>query len=128
MTPEEANIPREDRFQFFEDWTSGVGSRELADQIVKINSEAETEVYLEEENSYFITLKSDQRLKRVNVEIASWLVDPLMEVPKEVLSDGKTSMFVRNRHPDIPPDWPVELVLEVPKTASRSVYLYRIIK
>ena len=128
LTPESANIPREDRFQFFEDWTGGVGSKGLADEIAKINSERQINVYLEEENSYFITLKSDSRLKNVIVETAGWLVDPLTEVPKEVLSDGKTSMFVRNRHPDIPQDWPVELVLEVPKTDSRSVYLYRIIK
>ncbi|MBI4215480.1 MAG: glycosyltransferase [Parcubacteria group bacterium] len=128
LTPESAKIPREDRFQFFEDWTSGVGSEEIADKIAEINSGKEVEVYLEEENSYFITLKSDPRLKRVNIETAGWLVDPLTEVPKKVLSEGKISMFVRNRHPDIPDDWPVELVLEVPKTASRSVYLYRIIK
>ncbi len=100
LTPEAAKIPREDRFQFFEDWTSGVGSKELADEIVKISAKKETEVYLEEENSYFITLKSDPRLKRVNVSLARWLVDPLMEVPKEMLSDGKTSLFIRNRHPE----------------------------
>lgn len=128
MTPVSSDIPREDRFQFFEDWTSGVGSKEIADKIAKISNGKDVNIYLEEENSYFITLKSDLRLRHARVEIADWLVDPLTEVPKEVLSDGKTSMFVRNRHPDIPVDWPVELILEVPKTDSRSVYLYRIVK
>ncbi|MBI2309872.1 hypothetical protein HYU89_03150 [Candidatus Collierbacteria bacterium] len=128
VTPEKADIPREDRFQFFEDWTSGVGSKDLSDEILKKAEINKVNVYLEEENSYFITLKNDPRLKKVNVKTAQWLVDPLTEIPREVLADGKTAMFVRNRHPDIPADWPVELVWSFPKTNKRSVYLYKIIR
>lgn len=127
-TPKKAEIPREDRFQFFEDWTSGVGSKELADIVLKIAGEDKIDVYFEEENSYFITLKNDPRLKKINVKIVQWLADPLTEIPKEVLADGRTAVFVRNRYPDIPAGWPVELVWSYPKTNHRSVYLYKIIK
>lgn len=126
--PKTANIPREDRFQFFEDWTSGVGGKEIVNEIVKISEGKDVNIYLEEENSYFITLKSDQGLKNARVETAGWLVDPLTEIPNEVLLDNKISLFVRNRHPDVPVDWPVELIAEIPKTRSRSVYLYKILK
>ncbi|HLD34716.1 MAG TPA: hypothetical protein VJB62_02535, partial [Patescibacteria group bacterium] len=128
LSPESANIPREDRFQFFEDWTSGIGSSEIADKIIKIAGEEEVSVYLEEENSYFITLKSDPRLKNARIETADWLFDPLTKIPEEILASEELSVFVRNRHPDIPGDWPVELIAQVPKTVSRSVYLYRITK
>ena len=128
VTPEKANIPLEDRFQFFEDWTSGVGSKQLAEKIIEISGSDGINVYLEEENSYFVTLQSDPRLKEVRVEVADWLIDPLIEIPTEVLKDDKTSLFIRNRHPDIPADWPVELVWVYPKTDKRSVYLYKITK
>lgn len=126
--PEIASISREDRFQFFEDWTSGVGSKEIINEIIKISNGKDINIYLEEENSYFITLKSDQRLKNARVETADWLADPLTEIPNELPSDEKPSLFIRNRHPDVPSDWPVELVAEIPKTQSRSVYLYKILK
>lgn len=125
-TPQLASLPREDKFQFFEDWTSGVGSSEIADEIIKISGGEDINVYLEEENSYFITLKSDSRLKNARVEIADWLVDPLTEIPEEILSGGKFSVFVRNRHPDIPRDWPVEKIFSFNKTAVREVSLYRV--
>ncbi|GEM_PF-5464570 len=128
VTSGKAEIPREDRFQFFEDWTSGVGSKELADEILRIADIGGINVYLEEENSYFVTLKSDQRLKEARIEIVDWLVDPLTEIPEQVLEDDKTSLFIRNRHPDIPENWPVELVWSYPKTDKRSVYLYKIIR
>ncbi|MBI5357196.1 hypothetical protein HZB78_06330 [Candidatus Collierbacteria bacterium] len=127
-TPKEAKIPSEDRFQFFEDWTSGVGSGNLADEILREAGEDRINVYLEEENSYFVTLKSDQRLKGIKIETVSWLMDPLTEIPGEVLQDKKISLFIRNRHPDIPENWPVKLIWAYPKTDKRSVYLYKIIR
>jgi len=127
-TPKEAKIPSEDRFQFFEDWTSGVGSGDVADEIFRSVEGGRINVYLEEENSYFVTLKSDQRLKEVEIEAVAWLTDPLTDIPDEVMQDKKTSLFIRNRHPDIPDNWPVELVGSYPKTDKRSVYLYKIIK
>jgi 4-amino-4-deoxy-L-arabinose transferase-like glycosyltransferase len=127
-TPQKAEIPREDGFQFFEDWTSGVGGRQLADKISEIAGLDKINVYLEEDNSYFVILKSDQRLKNAKIEITGWLIDPLTEIPENVLEDDRASLFIRNRHPDIPADWPVELVWSYPKTDKRSVYLYKIIK
>ena len=128
VAPEEAEIPREDRFQFFEDWTSGTGSGGLADEILRIAEIGGINVYLEEENSYFVVLKSDPGLKEVKIEVADWLIDPLIEIPIEVLKDDKMSLFIRNRHPDIPENWPAELVWVYPKTDKRSVYLYKINK
>ena len=128
IRPEKADIPREDRFQFFEDWTSGMGSGDLADEILRTADMGRINVYLEEENSYFVTLKSDQRLKEVRIETVEWLLDPLAEIPDEVLKGDNTSLFIRNRHPDIPENWPVELVWVYPKTDKRSVYLYKIIR
>lgn len=128
VTPDKADIPREDGFQFFEDWTSGVGSGQLAEKILEIAGSDEVNVYLEEENSYFVTLKSDSRLKEARIETAGWLADPLIEIPKEVLKNDRMSLLIRNRHPDVPEHWPVELVWVYPKTDKRSVYLYKITK
>lgn len=128
VIPQKAEIPREDGFQFFEDWTSGIGGRQLADKIFEIASSDKVNVYLEEDNSYFVILKSDQRLKNVKVEISGWLMDPLTEIPDNILENDRTSLFVRNRHPDVPGNWPVELVWSYPKTDKRSVYLYKVIR
>ena len=128
INPGKAEIPREDRFQFFEDWTSGVGSGQLAEKILEIAGSDEVNVYLEEENSYFVTLKSDSRLKEARIETAGWLADPLIEIPKEVLKNDRMSLLIRNRHPDVPENWPVELIWAYPKTVVRSVYLYKILK
>lgn len=127
-SPQNAKIPREDGFQFFEDWTSGAGSAEIAGKISEIAGQDGANIYLEEDNSYFIVLKSDSRLKNSKIEIAGWLADPLTEVPENVLTGGRTSLFIRNRHPDIPENWPAELIWSYPKTDKRSVYLYKIIK
>ena len=128
VIPQKAEIPKEDGFQFFEDWTSGIGGRQLADKIFEIASSDKVNVYLEEDNSYFVILKSDQRLKNVKVEIAGWLIDPLTEIPENVSENDGISLFIRNRHPDVPQNWPAELVWSYPKTDKRSVYLYKVIR
>lgn len=127
-SPQNAKIPREDGFQFFEDWTSGVGGKQLADKVLEISSSGRINIYLEEDNSYFVILKSDQRFKNAKIETAGWLIDPLTEIPENALESDRVSLFIRNRHPDIPGNWPVELVWLYPKTDKRSVYLYKIIK
>lgn len=123
-SPAEAPLPREDRFQFFEDWTSGLGSNELRN-IISSRFPNGAIVYLEEENSYFITLRENSAL---SLEVAPWLWDPLEKIPVTVMQQPGEVLFVRNRYPDIPDNWPVELVAEIPKTNTRSVFLYRILK
>lgn len=122
--PSRAPLALEDHFQFFEDWTSGVGSNELRNIIASRFPNGAT-VYLEEENSYTVTLRQNSKL---SLEVALWLRDPLREIPTTVMERQGEGLFVRNRHPDIPADWPVELVSEIPKTDTRSVFLYRILK
>jgi len=128
--PETAAIALEDKYQFFEDWTSGAGSQELISKTydISLKQSQPVVVYVEEENSYYVTLRDDKRLREIKVQVAKWLVDPLADIPQTVLDDLSQSLIIRNRNPDIPDSWPVELILEVPKTASRSVYLYRIVK
>lgn len=128
VSPQTAEIPREDGFQFFEDWTSGAGGRQLADKILEVAGSEKINIYLEEDNSYFVILKSDQRLNNAKIETTGWLIDPLTEIPGNVLENDMTSLFIRNRHPDVPGNWPVELVWSYPKTDFRSVYLYKILK
>lgn len=128
--PAKAAIALEDRFQFFEDWTSGVGTEEMAkkiEQIAKKSNKGVT-VYFEEENLYFVGLKFDKRLNGMIFKKADWLIDPLSEIPEEILNQTEDVLFVRNRHPDIPFDWPVELIASIEKSASRKVFLYRLLK
>lgn len=127
-----APIALEDRFQFFEDWTSGVGSQEMADAILfyQRDHQGKLTVYLEEENSYAVTLprKLENGQIEIEIEIASWLVDPLTEIPDEVRANAPHVLFVRNRNPDIPNDWSVEKIFSFNKTHVREVSLYRVIK
>ena len=127
-SPKQSAIAHEDKLQFFDDWTSGVGSNEINIEIEKyLRSNNNLTVYVESENSYFITL---QRRNNPNfeIEIAHWLNEPLNEIPTNILEQENETWFVRNRHPDIPEDWPVTLITKVQKSPSRYVYLYRIIK
>lgn len=127
--PSVAPLALEDRFQFFEDWTSGVGSKELADAIRTYHRDipGKLTVYLEEENSYAVTLLEDLKGQDIQIEIAGWLVDPLREIPDEVRAKAPHVLFVRNRNPDIPPDWPVEKIFSFAKTPVREASLYRIL-
>ena len=128
-SPQDASLALEDRVQFFEDWTSGVGSNEFNKEITTFtkSSNQDLVVYVESENSYFITLdrKNEQNY---SIEIADWLNDPLTEIPQEVFEEKTEVWFVRSRHPDIPGNWPVSLITRVQKSPSRNVYLYRINK
>lgn len=137
--PQTAEIPREDGFQFFEDWTSGIGAKEMIRFIESRGSHplyegcdpscGKTTIFFEEENSYYVSLLSNSNLKdKIIVKTANWLQDPLGEIVKDALEDNYESLFIRNRHPDIPDNWPAELVWSYPKTDKRSVYLYKIIK
>lgn len=128
-SPKDAPLALEDHLQFFEDWTSGVGSDEFNKEITAFvqNSNQNLIVYVESENSYYITL--DRKYKQnYEVKIADWLNEPLAEIPQGVLEEKAEVWFVRNRHPDIPEDWPVSLISKVQKSPSRSVYLYRVNK
>lgn len=124
MDPSRAPMALEDHFQFFEDWTSGIGSNELRNIIASRFPSGAT-VYLEEENSYAITLRQDSKL---SLEVAPWLRDPLREIPATVMQRPGEMLFIRNRYPDIPSSWQIELVAKIPKTDTRSVFLYRILK
>ena len=140
VIPQKAEIPREDGFQFFEDWTSGIGIKEMISFIEYQGSHPsyegcdpscrKTTLFFEEENSYYVSLLSNNSLKnKISIKIAKWLQDPLGEIPKEIIEDNNLQyFFVRNRHPDVPGNWPVELVWSYPKTDVRSVYLYKILK
>lgn len=128
-SPLRAPLALEDRLQFFEDWTSGVGSSEFYKEINKFlhNNNDRLTVYVEGENSYYVTLNRG-KMQNYEIKTASWLNEPLTEVPQEVFEEKAEVWFVRNRHPDIPDDWPVSLITQVQKSPSRSVYLYRISK
>lgn len=128
-SPLRAPLALEDRLQFFEDWTSGVGSSEFYKEINKFlhNNNDRLTVYVEGENPYYVTLNRG-KMQNYEIKIASWLNEPLTEVPQEVFEEKAEVWFVRNRHPDIPDDWPVSLITQVQKSPSRSVYLYRVNK
>lgn len=126
-----APLALEDRYQFFEDWTSGVGSQELADAIRTYHREipGELTVYLEEENSYAVTLPIELERRQIEneIEIGDWLMDPLTDIPDEIRATVPHVLFIRNRNPDIPDDWTVEKIFSFNKTAVREVSLYRIL-
>lgn len=127
-SPQYASLALEDRFQFFEDWTSGVGSEQIENEVDNFlnNNVGKLVVYVEGENSYFITLK--RKGENYEVRTANWLNDPLRDIPKNVFEEKAEVWFVRNRHPDIPNDWPVSLLIRSRKTSNRYVYLYKIVK
>lgn len=128
-SPSRATLALEDHLQFFEDWTSGVGSGELNKKINEFvqNNRGRLVVYVEGENSYYVTLKRG-KFQNYEIKIAGWLNEPLTQIPQEVLEEKAEVWFVRNRHPDIPKDWPVTLITQVQKSPSRNVYLYSINK
>lgn len=128
--PSEAPLALEDKFQFFEDWTSGVGANEISTEVEKIVKEKglPISVYTENDNSYLVALLNNQKLKGVKIETASWLAEPLRTIPNAVLQEEGETLFVRNLNPDIPVDWRVEELLSVNKTSVRKVTLYRIVK
>lgn len=128
--PQRAPIAAEDHFQFFEDWTSGIGADEISIRVEEFVKQKglPVSVYTESDNSYLATLLDDRNLKGVKIETAGWLTDPLRIIPDSILQEKGETLFIRNLNPDIPSNWQTEELLSINKTQTRKVVLYRVVK
>lgn len=130
--PEKASFALEDRFQYFEDWTSGKGYDEVARFLQNKADDKKLVVYTEPYNLSLVSLKFHSSLKEKEIVFfqEEWLRDPIKVKPAQLfkIKEGEEKYIIRNRNPGLPKDWPVELVKEIPKSSFRKIEIYQVIK
>lgn len=130
--PEKASFALEDRFQYFEDWTSGKGYDQVAQFLKNKTQDNKLVVYTEPYNLSFVSLKFHPLLinKEITFSCEESLYDPIKKVPDYFfkLKEGEEKYIIRNRNPGLPKDWPVKLVKEIPKSSFRKIEIYQVMK
>jgi len=121
--PQKASIALEDKQQFFEDWTSGVGLDRVASQLKNISSEKEIFIYVESDGGFGWALVHLYDTGNSTIIESNQLNDrkSMLYLPK------KDNIYVvLNREPDPPQGWPLELIGAYPKhTERRYIKIYK---
>ena len=123
LNPKNAPIALEDKQQFFEDWTSGIGLDRVASQLKNISSEKEIFIYVESDGGFGWALAHLYDTGNSTILESNQLNDrkSMLYLPK------KDNIYVvLNREPDLSQDWPLELVGAYPKqTERRYIKIYK---
>ena len=121
--PQIAPIALEDKQQFFEDWTSGVGLDGVSSQLQKISRDKKILVFTEADESFGWALTHLYNIGNTTIIESEMLNDrrSMLNLPK------KDNIYVvLNREPDPPQGWPLELVGAYPKhTERRYIKIYK---
>lgn len=121
--PQNAPIALEDKQQFFEDWTSGVGLDKVASQLKKISSEKEIFVYVETDGGFGWALAHLYDIGNTTIIESKMLNDreSMLYLPKK-----ENIYVILNREPDPPQSWPLGLIEAYPKrTERRYIKIYK---
>lgn len=117
FNPLNAPLALEDRQQFLEDWTAGVGYLEISTKINKLSSKTPITVYTD---------------NQVNEK---WVLENLYKTPNATiitdikLVNNKTpSYLILNRYPDIPKELKTRLIYSYPKGPNRNISIHEIIQ
>jgi len=123
LNPKNAPIALEDKQQFFEDWTSGIGLDRVASQLKNISSEKEIFIYVESDGGFGWALAHLYDTGNSTILESNQLNDrkSMLYLPK------KDNIYVvLNREPDLSQGWPLELVGAYPKqTERRYIKIYK---
>jgi len=122
-SPDNAPIALEDKQQFFEDWTSGVGLDGVSSRLKQISSGKEILVYVEADGGFGWALAHLYDIGKTTI------------IESEKLNDRTSMLFlprkdnvyvILNREPDPPQGWPLELIGAYSKqTERRYIKIYK---
>lgn len=131
FNPERAPWPGEDRFQFFEDWTSGKGYNEVALFLNEKTKKEKVAVFIEPWDLGVIVFKAYPLFKDKDIILVEEerLHNPIKETPEEIFRkyQQEEKYIIRDCHQTLPQSWPVKLVSEVKKSSRCEIKVYQVI-
>lgn len=128
IEPVKADLVPEDRQQYFEDWTSGVGLKEIAEKLQQLCKDNIASVFIEDEFNQTWTFKYLYKVDNCKL-IPSRELFLGNFINEQELSLSKQPIYiVINRHSNIPKNWPVQVIYSYPKGVNREIKILKYIK
>ncbi|HEY5601068.1 MAG TPA: phospholipid carrier-dependent glycosyltransferase [Patescibacteria group bacterium] len=124
--PLKASIPAEDRLQFFEDWPSGAGLKEAANDL-KMLSEQEVNIYVGDEPFFTWVLPNVYGVDSSKLTVIKNYTGGETGLDLSFVKGGENQYVLLNREPYPPKYFQAEVVKAYPKAENRSIILYKLI-
>lgn len=126
--PTHAHIALEDRFQFFEDWVSGIGLPQVQQELIQLSLTQPIVVFVERDNFVRYALT-----EVYPVPNATFILEPLLTQQSEALPPAisqqqkiSPTYILLNRKQSLPPNWSLIPVYEFAKTPTQKLLLYEV--
>jgi hypothetical protein len=129
VSPTKAKLVPEDRTQFFEDWTSGVGLKELAGDLRQLSAEKEILVYVGDEPLLTWALPHIYGVGRAKLAIVAknYRGGKISSEIQSTIKYQNNAYLVLNWYPYPSEGLRVNLVKEYSKGPNRELKLFRIL-
>ncbi len=125
--PQNAMLASEDRQQFFEDWPSGSGLKEIAQDLKKLSKDKEITVYVGDEALLTWALANifDIGLSKT-IPIDNYLGGETKINLESKIQRGENKYLVLNKEPYPPHNFKATFVVSYPKGPNRNIVLYHL--
>lgn len=125
LNPETAPIALEDKQQFFQDWTSGVGVENIANDLKELSKDQKILALVEKDGGFGWSLQ--HLYKSGSTTFIESEIDEQTILGLDSLSTQYQEIYlVLNRDPDPPRSWPIALVSAYPKLLGvRYIKIYK---
>ena len=123
----DAKLVAEDKHQFYEDWISGVGLKDLGDDLkFLIQNNKKARIYIGDEALLVWALPNVFGVNSSHlVTLSGYFGGPKSDLEKQV-TRGVNSYLVLNREPYLPRDFKARMVRTYPKGPNRSIVLWQL--
>lgn len=126
--PTKVNFAPEDKQQFFEDWSSGVGISEISNDLKSLSAEKRINLLIGDEPLLYWALPKIYGIGNSNLIILKNYIGGEADFDIKLPNDDRDSFLLLNIKPYVPSKWLLELVSSYPKGPNRTINLYRIKK
>lgn len=130
FNPQSAPIALEDRQQFYEDWTSGMGLSEIASDLRSLSKEKKITALVETDGGFGWALTNIYNTGNTTIRESQELDPSKSELllQKSLTKDFSEVYIILNRNIEPPDSWNLELISYYPKTFGKryvKIYKYR---
>lgn len=124
--PQKVNYAPEDKQQYFEDWSSGVGLKEISNDLKKLSENRPINLYVGDEEFLTWALPNIYGIGNTKIEIIKNYTGGETQVDLQSLNRGENYYLLLNKEPYPPKNFHVELIYSYPKGPNRTINLYHL--